>query len=207
MASEIHRGSGPWTTLALALFAGFVVALVALHGLRPDYTPIDHMISDYAVGRYGWLMTAAFVAVGAGCFSLTVGLWRDGPKTALSLIGRVLILVASAGLMVTAAFPTDLETAPSTQHGDIHAISFLVNIVSLFIAALTLSVSFGADARWKSLRPLALAITAALIAAFVAQAMTLHKGLPYGITNRIFVAVLMSWLFAAALRLRAVARG
>jgi hypothetical protein len=49
--------------VALGCFSYFVVALVLLHGLRPDYTPIDHMISDYAVGRLGWVMTTAFVAL------------------------------------------------------------------------------------------------------------------------------------------------
>jgi hypothetical protein len=48
-----------------AFFAGgatgcFSYALLAI--LRPDYTLSNHMISDYAVGRFGWIMTTAFVA-------------------------------------------------------------------------------------------------------------------------------------------------
>jgi hypothetical protein len=39
--------------LALGLFSFFAVVLILLHILRPDYTPVDHMISDYAVGLAG----------------------------------------------------------------------------------------------------------------------------------------------------------
>jgi hypothetical protein len=32
-----------------------------LHFLRPDFTPGSHMIGDYAVGRFGWLMQVGSV--------------------------------------------------------------------------------------------------------------------------------------------------
>ena len=194
-------------TGALSLFSYFSVVLITLHFIRPDYTPIDHMISDYAVGRAGWLMTTAFVALGVGCLSLSLGLWRSGPKTIAALIARLLLIVVFIGLMVTATFATDLETAKDTQHGTIHTFSFLVNIVSISIAAFLLSLSFGADPRWKSSRLLSILIAIGLVAAFVAQFVTLHRGAPYGITNRMFVLVFMSWLFFAAFRLRKVAGG
>ncbi len=204
-AGGADRTAERLATAALLLFGYFAVVLIALHVIRPDYTPVDHMISDYAVGRMGWLMTTAFVALGFGCLSLSLGLWRSGPKTVPALIARLFLIVVFCGLMVTAAFATDLETAKDTAHGAIHTVSFLVNIVSVLVAALTLTFSFGADPRWKSSRLASLLIAVALIAAFVLQYLTLHRGAPYGITNRIFVVVFMSWLIFAALRLRRVA--
>lgn len=201
-----HKARPLLANLATGLFVYFVVILIVLHGLRPDYTPIDHMISDYAVGRFGGLMTSAFMAMSLGCLCLSLGLWRDGPRTAASLIGRIFLLVVFAGLLVTAAFATDLEGALETQHGNIHTISFLVNVVGILLAALTLSFSFGADARWKSFRPAALIVAFLLIIAFVGQFLTLHRGMPYGITNRIFVTVMMVWLIAVAWRLRTVSK-
>lgn len=194
-------------TIALCLFSYFSVALIAMHALRPDYTPIDHMISDYAVGRSGWLMTTAFVALGFGCLSLSLGLWRAGPKRASASIGKLLLIVACLGLMVTATFPTDLETAKDTLHGTIHTVSFLVNIVSISVAALTISLSFGADSRWKGARLPALLIVIALLGAFVVQYLTLHRGAPYGFTNRAFVLIVMSWLFFVAYHLKKIAEG
>jgi hypothetical protein len=100
-------------------------------------------------------------------------------------------------------FPTDLETAPSTQTGDIHTASFLVNVASVLLAAIFLGLSYGGNGYWQRRKGAALGFAALLIAAFVAQFLTLHRGAPYGITNRVFVAVLMStsfWLRQVATR-------
>ncbi len=206
-ADAADRKAAVSATLALGLFSYFSLVLIALHFVRPDYTPIDHMISDYAVGRAGWLMTTAFVALGLGCLSLSLGLGWRGPRRISATAGRLLLIVAFLGLMVTAAFPTDLETAKDTLHGTIHTVSFLVNIVSISVAALTLSLSFGADPRWKGARLPSLLIVLALLVAFGVQYMTLHRGAPYGYTNRAFVLVVMTWLFFVAFSLRHVAQG
>src|SRR3954470_8630468 len=99
-------------TAAAGLFCYFVIALIVMHLIRPDYTIVDHMISDYAVGRFGWIMTTAFLAAGAGCLALAIGLFRGGPPTWLGRVGSAALIVASVGLIITAIFPTDLETAP-----------------------------------------------------------------------------------------------
>jgi len=202
MAEGRSVGAG---TLALTCFAYFVLALLALHALRPDYTPIDHMISDYAVGRLGWVMTSAFVAFAAGCLALAVGLYRFGPRSWTARCGAAFLVVATVGLLVTAAFPTDLETAPSTRTGDIHTVSFLVNIVSIILASGLLSASFGRDPAWRSFRPYALGVFGLIVVAFVVQFLSLHRGAPYGIANRFFVAVVMAWLLGTAHRLRGAA--
>jgi len=177
-------------------FVYFAIALLVLHAIRPDYTIGDHMISDYAVGRWGWIMTSAFSALSLGCFILAIGFIRDGPRSWLAWAGAALLVVASAGLIVTALFPTDLETAPSTRTGDIHAISFLVNVVCVLASTLCLAVGFRGDPRWHSRAGPALIFAALLVASFVAQFMTLHRGAPYGITNRLFVVVLLAWFLS-----------
>jgi hypothetical protein len=55
-------------TAAVVCFAYSALALLLLHLLRPDYTPATNFISNYAVGRYGWIMTTWFLAE-------TVGFW------------------------------------------------------------------------------------------------------------------------------------
>lgn len=193
-------------TVAAAFFFYFVVALVLLHAIRPDYTVVDHMISDYAVGWQGWIMTTAFLSASLGCLALALGLFRDGPVSWLGRIGAALLIVASIGLVVTALFPTDLETAPSTRSGDIHAISFLVNIVSVLLSSICLGLSYGGSPHWRTRRTPALVFAGVMLAAFVAQALTLHRGAPYGITNRLFVVVLMAWLISNSFWLKAAMR-
>jgi hypothetical protein len=191
--------------IAIGCFAYFIVMLVLLHGLRPDYTPIDHMISDYAVGRLGWLMTTAFVAIAAGCLTLGLGMALAGPKSLPGRAAVLLLWVATLGLLVTATFPTDLETAATTTTGNIHTASFLVNVTSLILCSLLFAGSFHQSEDWRGYRWVGLALAITLLAAFIAQFLTLHRGAPYGLTNRLFVAVLMVWLVATARQLRRVA--
>lgn len=121
--SNLPSRSVVWlATAALLLFSYFIAALLLLHVLRPDYTIADHMISDYAIGAFGPIMTSAFLSISLGCLALATGLLRIGPKSWLGRASAGLLIVAFAGLIVTAVFPTDLETAASTRTGDIHNI-------------------------------------------------------------------------------------
>lgn len=65
-------------TAATAFFGYFVVALLLMHALRPDYMVTDHMMSDHAVGRFDWVMTTTFLSLALGCFTLAIGLFLDG---------------------------------------------------------------------------------------------------------------------------------
>src|SRR5512135_3669670 len=132
--------SGFFASTAIACFTYSALVLVLLHLLRPDYTLVDHMISDYAVGRYGWLMTTSFLGMGAGCLMLLLGLARSGPTSVVARLGIYLLAIPAIGLVISAIFPTDLEDAAvSTRAGYIHDIAFLVNIVSIILVMVLLS--------------------------------------------------------------------
>ena len=193
-----------FATASIACFTYSVLALLLLHVLRPDYAPAHHMISDYAVGPYGWVMTIWFLAMSCGCLMLLLGLVRSGPNTIAARIATLLLGVASIGLVVSAIFPTDVQP-PSTRTGEIHDMSFLVNIVSILLAIVLLSVNFGSQPRWRPYRRTALTLAGLIALAAVLQFLTLHKGAPYGLANRLFVTVLLAWLLATSIRLRAVA--
>ena len=194
-----------FATTSIACFTYSVLALLLLHVLRPDYAPAHHMISDYAVGRYGWVMTTFFLAMSCGCLMLLLGLVRSGPNLVAARIGTLLLGVASIGLVVSAIFPTDVQP-PSTHSGKIHDMSFLVNIGSILLAIVLLSVSFGSQPRWRPYRRIALTLAGLFVLAVILQFLTLHRGAPYGLTNRLVVTVLFAWLLATSIRLRAVAR-
>jgi len=173
-----------------------------MHVLHPDYTMRTHMISDYAVGRYGWVMTTWFIAMSCGCQMLVFGLARSGLKTLLFKVGAGLLCVASIGLLVSAFFPTDLEEATSTHTGDIHALSFLINIVSINLSMIFLTICFRSHPRRRSYQRIAIVLTLLVVITFFIQFFTLHRGAPYGLTNRLFFVVLFVWFFITLIRLR-----
>lgn len=197
----------PLATGAIFCVVYQAVALIALHLLRPDLAPASNFISDYAVGPFGWIMTTWFIAGACYMVLLAVGLARSGLKSTTVRIAMLLMIVAAAGLLVSAIFPVDPPGAPSTRTGDIHDYSFLANIISVLVMSVLLPIGFGSHLAWRSFRPVAWVLTGLFALAFVIQFATLHKGMPYGIANRFFVLVFFAWGLATAVRLRRVLLG
>ena len=192
---------------ATGCFSYALLAIVFMHILRPDYTPMHHMISDYAVGRFGWIMTTAFVALAGGLLMLLVGLARGGPVSAMARVAMFFLGIPCIGLIVTAMFDTDLEEATSvTRSGNIHTISFLVNVASILLAVVLLSAVFRREPSWRDHGRTAVVLASLIVLAFIFQFVTLHPGAPYGIANRLFVALLFAWLLTTSIHLLKVAR-
>ena len=189
-------------TAALACFGLAAGGLLLMHVLRSDYPLASHMISDYAVGKFGSVMTSVFVLWSAGIALLVSALILAEPSSPSRKLGALLLGVTSVGLLVSAAYRTDLPGLPDTHEGNVHTISFFVNIVCMLCAIPLLSFGFGPASRLRSLRPTALALAFGVVLAFLLQFFTLRRGMPYGLTNRLFVIVLLAWLAYTAARLR-----
>jgi hypothetical protein len=193
-------------TAAIACLAYAALALLLMHLLRPDLAPASHMISEYAVGPFGWVMQSVFVGLSLGCAGLLFGLAFNGPVSIAARLGLLLLSVASVGLVVSAFYPMDLPGSPATRVGEMHDLSFMVNVGSIALAIVLFTMSFGSDLRWRSFRRTSIVLFSLIALAFVFQFLTLHKGAPYGLANRFFVAVVLAWLIAASIRLRNLAR-
>src|SRR5215813_5795620 len=66
--------------LAYACLSGngcFVAAVLALHLLQPELSPLNYAVSYYARGAQGWLFTAGLLAWGLGSAALFLGLARS----------------------------------------------------------------------------------------------------------------------------------
>jgi len=187
-------------TTAIVCFAYFALALLLMHALRPERELATTWISGYAVGRHGWVMTTAWLALSSGCLILVLGLARGGPRSRAALLGTLLLGILSAGTLITAIFPP----GPS-RSGEIHSISFMVNAGSILLASVLLSVGFGSDPRWRSFQRTAAALASLLVFAFVLQFFTAYFELLYGLANRFFATMLIAWLLAISIRLRALA--
>jgi hypothetical protein len=193
-----------FATIAIVCFAYATLVLLLMHLIRPDYLPAVHMISEYAVGKYGWIMTTCFLAMAGGCLMLLLGLARSGPGSIVGWIGTFLLVLPSIGLVISAFYPMDGSGTPPTRTGEIHDISFLINVASIFLATVLLSVGFGISPRWRSFRRFAVILSLLIVLAFVLQFLTIQWRESFGLANRFFVAVLFTWFFATSARLRKI---
>lgn len=183
-----------WATAAFISFVYALLALAALHVLRPDLAPATNFISDYAVGPFGWIMTSFFVTFSLGLVAMVIAARSSGRPRALKTIGLLALCITAIGLIVTAIYPTDLPGAPFTRSGEIHELSFRVNVVGLLVGVVALSLALGREPMWRLKQRVLGVLALNVVAALALQFATLRKGMPYGLANRYFVIAVFAWL-------------
>ena len=188
-----------------------LVALAALHMLKPDIHPSRTMISQYALGRHGWVMALCFAAFAAASACLFAALVARAPSL-LSRIGLAFLLLAAGGLAMAARFPMDPVSTPSERmsfSGKLHGVSFLIGVPCQILAVLLLSLAPGGQTDHASLPLLVLASLIWLsLATVIAIMLMVGPGKApnpdgperfLGWPNRLFMVGYGVWLMVAAL--------
>ena len=198
-------GSAAWT-LSVVYFAVQVVAQVA--SARP-YDVATRVISDLGNTACGLivcsplhgLMNATFVVVGGCHWMGAVATSRAWPRRQISTIGRALLALAGAGLVIVGANPENVHPAG-------HVIGALLGLVSLNLAMIVLGASLLRAMQW-----LGSAAVAAGFVGFAGLALFLSGTGPRGVTERladypgaILVVVFGMTLLAGAVRASSRAR-
>src|SRR5689334_506317 len=113
--SLVLLGYAKWFALA------FMVIFISLHFIKPELDPSWNFISEYEVGRLGWLMQLAFIFLGLSCLLFAMGMWIE--LNILGKIGAVLLWVTAGGMFMGGIFRTDaLNTSQEalTMSGTLH---------------------------------------------------------------------------------------
>ncbi len=186
------------TVISIADPAFFLLANAALHLLRRDLSPATHYISEYAVGRFGVLMSSALVVLGIGTIALALVIYATMDNTWLVRIGTVVLFLSGLGTILTGLFRTDIDGRPSTVAGAIHGRAAFIAILFEAISVLILTAAFFRESRWQSFRLVSLAFSAVVVISGA-----LLPVLPRGTGERLLVYTLVLWLLVAALHMRA----
>jgi hypothetical protein len=138
--------------LAVGLSAAFLAILFLLHFLEPEFDPTWRMISEYELGRYGWMMTLAFFCWGGSVLALKVAL-RSSLRTRGGRIGRWWLLVIGVALFGAGIFITDPITNPTTSTANsLHTLSGAIVILTFPIAASLVARSLARNQEWATAR-------------------------------------------------------
>jgi hypothetical protein len=179
----------------------FVVAVLGLHVIEPDFSSVDDFISDYANGDYGYLMQSVFFGAGVGTIAIALGLPKTLAPTKRVTAYVVLLLLAGIGFLV-AIFKNDpTGVTDATTAGTLHILGSMLIFFALLISAWMVRGVFKRDPTWepsaKTQMWFAIAYTVTMIAAFATP-----EGGPVGLTQRFFVPVMMAWLATLAWNIR-----
>jgi hypothetical protein len=192
--------------LAIVGIADFLLNLTALHFLRPDVNPVLEPISNYAVGPYGFLHTAADIGGGLAALALTFGLYLGIASPGRSYVGLFLLGLNGISVLLAGIFPIDVG-AETTTVGAIHNIVGNIGFFGFPVAIILLSLGMRKDERWRSLRLPALALVGVVVLTVILTMVGVNIGIGYGVAQRLFNVAAMLWMLVVALHLRSLAQG
>jgi hypothetical protein len=188
----------------------FVAAVVALHGLQPQLSPMNDAVSYYVHGAYGWLTTVGLIALGIGSLALTFAVagWARGRGGNIGVAALAVWGVGGLAAGIFSADPPGNWDQPPSLSGAVHGLAAMIAIASFPLAAVLLTRNLSRDHRWQRFRGPLLALAAAVALSFIAFMGSLlpvfvSPGPPIwlGLTERVMLAVYVAWLAAVAVGL------
>jgi hypothetical protein len=163
----------------------FVATVVPLHFLQPDYVPMEQLMSELALGRYGWAMFFAFAGLAIAVFGIQLALGSYGASRIL----RGLLAAAALFFLAAGVFPLG---ATSEIHIAAIATAFVLSVLAMYLYPAGAGRAAAAAPRVLSWS------LAAGVAASVALG---HSVLPMGIGQRLAAIFLLIWLAVLGWRL------
>lgn len=117
-----------------------LLSLTALHFMSPEFQPSWRMISEYALGRHAWLLTAFFLLWAISTALLSVLLWSvvTGPWARIAVL---LLVVSAVGAAMGGLF--------DVKH-KLHGLAFALGVPTLPIAALILGYHLAGRETWAN---------------------------------------------------------
>jgi Mn2+/Fe2+ NRAMP family transporter len=185
--------------LALLCFG----AVMLMHGIRGEIDPLRRVMSEYANGSHGVIMTAVFYAFGLSSLALAFRLRREFDRRDTKLI-PLLLALAGLGLIAAGLFEVERPLVPDTLEETIHSNASVLAFLLLITSMLLVSHACRTDSRWWAFRwtSTTLAISAAVAA--MATPVTEQTGWSGAVQRLLAVSVLL-WFVLTALHVRAKA--
>jgi hypothetical membrane protein len=168
-----------WVVFLCAAY--YVIVLIILHILEPEFDPRFRFMSEYALGDYGWLMTTTFFALGLAPLAAAIGLRAVNQLSRSTRIGLGLLVVAAMFIWLAGVFRDSIP----------HLLAGVVAFPSMVMAVLLLSWTFRRAAGWQTIYRVTLLIALGMLAMLFLMVGDL--GMP-GLQQRIFIFLFLLWL-------------
>jgi peptidoglycan/LPS O-acetylase OafA/YrhL len=121
--TDKNKNTG-WVVIGGAI--GFILIVIWLHIVQPDYDPANQLMSELALGRHGSFMLLAFSSFALSVFTAQNGLHRRKSPAII----RLFLLVAAISLLGAGVF----RLGSSTElHITLVAIAFVLIVLVMFL--------------------------------------------------------------------------
>lgn len=172
--------------LAIGAAAAVLLLLAGLHALSPEFDPSWRVVSEYANGRYGWVLSLMFASWAGSSWALAAAVRPQLDRTIGGKIALGLLIAAGVGQAMAAVFDINHP---------LHELAGMIGVLSLPIAAMLISARlvrslWSANLTWISL--------VLLVAALICMTRWHSRIHLIGWANRLMVMVDCVWVLAVA---------
>jgi hypothetical protein len=130
--------------LSIGTMITYQILLIALIFIRPELDPSWHTISEWAIGRHGWLIVMAFL-ISALSYGSLFGAIKSQTRGSWGRIGLALLLICTVGTVGVGVFVTDPMSLTAQRGlsltGTLHVIFGSSALMLLPFAALLINVN------------------------------------------------------------------
>jgi hypothetical protein len=132
--------------LAISAVVTYQVLLFVLILIRPELDPSWHTISEWALGRHGWIMTLAFL-ISATSYAALFAMVKSQVRGVIGMIGVVILFICVIGTVGVGIFTMDpFDTPTLSTRGILHIVGGSSALMLLPFAALLINLSLA----WKN---------------------------------------------------------
>lgn len=183
----MSNGPRAWAGAAILLgVTSFVATVATLHFVQPEYEPSHQLISELALGPFGWAMIIAFAGLALAVFGVQEAISVPGASRWL----RLLLAASAVSFLAAGVFPLG---ASSEIHIAAIATAFVLSVLAMYLFPSSASHAAAAAPRSFSWS----------LAAGVAASIALgHSLIPMGIGQRLAAVCLIVWLAVLGWRFR-----
>jgi hypothetical protein len=195
-----HRPTG--ASLAAIILAGLCFgAIMLLHIVRGEIDPLRRVMSEYANGSHGPIMTVVFYAFGLTSLALAVRLLRAFERRGAARVISLLLAGAGLSLIASGVFEVERPLVPDTLEEVIHSYASISAFVLLVSAMLLVSHECRRDPRWWTFRWPSTALAIGAAAAAAATPLTAQTNWSGAVQRLLGITVLL-WFLLTALHVR-----
>jgi hypothetical protein len=186
--------------LALVCFGGVIL----LHLVRGEIHPLRQVMSDYANGSHGPVMTIVFYGFGLAAIALAIRLRHAIKRSGLTRPIPALLGLAGVSMIAAGVFEVERPLVPDTFEENIHSYASIIAFVLTIGAMFLFSFAARQDHRWWGFRWVSAALAAAGAGAAMLTPVTADTGWS-GAVQRLLGLSVLAWfvLVAAWVRRRA----
>jgi Protein of unknown function (DUF998) len=191
-----YRATGA-SLVAIVLVSLCLFAVMLLHLVRGDMDPLRRVMSEYANGSHGLIMTVVFYAFGLSSLALSFRLRRAIDRRGLTSLFPHLLALAGVGLIAAGVFEVERPAVPDSLEEVIHSNASVLAFLLLIASMLLFSLACRTDPRWWTFRWISATLAIAAAAAAIATPLTAGTGWSGGVQRLLGLTIILWFLFAA----------